>query len=94
MKELEKAENGCYIGYTMRGKQQSKFVITCGGNLQNLKILWNDFEEPSEEVLLTYLTRRRLSLQVRKEKEKISDQNAFEEPNMVIFECIRIVANL
>ena len=94
MMELEKAENGCFVGFPMQGKKQDKYVITCGGSLQNLKILWNGSEEPSRELLLTYLSKRRLSLQVWKEKDENVNQNDFAEPNMTIYECIRIVRSL
>lgn len=93
MLDLEKAENGCFLGFTMPGKRQKEiqYIITKGGTLQNLQIVWKGRNEPSEDILLPIVERKHLSVQVWKERPDLASEREMELPGMTIFECIRIV---
>ncbi|MFQ5978900.1 MAG: hypothetical protein ACE5OZ_12300 [Candidatus Heimdallarchaeota archaeon] len=93
MLDLEKDENGCSLGFTMTGKRFKaiKYIITRGGTLQNLQIVWKGRNEPSEEILLEIIERKHLSAQVWEEKPELAHGREMEMPGMTVFQCIRII---
>ncbi|MHA2270306.1 MAG: hypothetical protein ACXACI_00475 [Candidatus Hodarchaeales archaeon] len=94
MIDLETAENGSSLGFTITGMRfkGTKYIVTKGGTMQNLQIIWKGNDEPSEDYLSAILERSRLSVQIWEEKQELAREKEMEAPNMTVYKCIRIVA--
>jgi len=95
MKDLERDENGCFLGFRMNARRSKGglYVATQGGTLQNLRVIWSGMDEPSDELLRSIAEGKRLSLQIWIEKPELALEREMELPDMTVYECIRIVQN-